>query len=57
MFKTTTALLPLLLAAVQATAENDPKPAQISRKGILQWVDTRIGTAGHGHTFMGVYGG
>lgn len=54
MFKTTTALLPLLLAAVQATAENDPKPAQISRKGILQWVDTRIGTAGHGHTFMGV---
>ncbi len=54
MFKTATALLPLLLAAVQATAENDPKPAQISRKGILQWVDTRIGTAGHGHTFMGV---
>lgn len=54
MFKTATALLPLLLAAVQATAGNDPKPAQISRKGILQWVDTRIGTAGHGHTFMGV---
>lgn len=54
MFKTATALLPLLLAAVQATAGNDSKPAQISRKGILQWVDTRIGTAGHGHTFMGV---
>lgn len=54
MFKTATVLLPLLLTAVQATAENDPKPAQISRKGILQWVDTRIGTAGHGHTFMGV---
>ena len=54
MFKTATALLPLLLAAVQATAGNGPKPAQISRKGILQWVDTRIGTAGHGHTFMGV---
>ena len=54
MFKTATALLPLLLAAVQATAGDDPKPAQISRKGILQWVDTRIGTAGHGHTFMGV---
>lgn len=54
MFKTATALLPLLLAAVQATAGNDPKPAQISRKGILQWVDTRIGTAGHGRTFMGV---
>ena len=54
MFKTATVLLPLLLTPVQATAENDPKPAQISRKGILQWVDTRIGTAGHGHTFMGV---
>lgn len=29
-------------------------PEIYSKKGVLEWVDPRIGTSGHGHTFMGV---
>ena len=35
------------------SASAAPSPEKSSRKGILEWVDTRIGTSGHGHTFMG----
>ena len=48
-------IIPLLVLAGTAAAQaRTPDPSLARQEGILQWVDTRIGTSGHGHTFMGV---
>lgn len=47
-------IIPLLaLAGATAAQARTPDPSLARQEGVLQWVDTRIGTSGHGHTFMG----
>ena len=47
-------IIPLLaLAGATAIQARTPDPSLARLEGVLQWVDTRIGTSGHGHTFMG----
>ena len=47
-------IIPLLaLAGATAVQARTPDPSLARQEGVLQWVDTRIGTSGHGHTFMG----
>lgn len=43
-----------LAGAASAVMARTPDLQLARQEGILQWVDTRIGTSGHGHTFMGV---
>lgn len=52
MFKNTIITLLALTSAITVTAQT-PDLRLARRDGVLQWVDTRIGTSGHGHTFMG----